>query len=110
VSNTGNLTAAAVVTDTVPAEMAVLTETLSATSGPPPTYAGGQIHWSGTVTADMEVRLAYALSPTAATPFGVGLTNTVEISGSVLGPFTRRETVVQVVPVWLPLVVREWGP
>jgi uncharacterized repeat protein (TIGR01451 family) len=110
VSNTGNLTAAAVVTDTVPAEMAVLTGTLSATSGPLPTYADGQVRWGGTVAAGAQVRVTYALSPTAATPFGVGLTNTVKISGSVLGPLTRRETVVQMVPVWLPLVVREWGP
>jgi len=110
VSNTGNLTATAVVTDTVPADMAVLTETLSATSGPPPSYAGRQIHWSGTVAAGNEVRVTYALSPTAETPFGVGLTNTVDISGSVLGPLTRRETVVQVYPVWLPLVARGWEP
>jgi hypothetical protein len=59
------------------------------------------------VTPGSEVRVTYALSPTAATPFGVGLTNTVEVAGSVLGPFTRRETVVQAHLVWLPVVVRE---
>jgi hypothetical protein len=56
------------------------------------------------------VRVTYTLSPTAATPFGVPLTNTAEIAGSVLGPFTRQETVVQAHIVWLPLIARGWGP
>ncbi|TET99102.1 MAG: DUF5107 domain-containing protein, partial [Dehalococcoidia bacterium] len=110
ISNTGNLAASAALTDTAPAEMAVLTATLAATSGPPPTYAGGQIHWSGTVAAGGAVRVTYTLSPTAVTPFGVPLTNTAEIAGSVLGPFTRRETVTQAHILWLPLIAREWGP
>ena len=104
ISNTGNLAANAMLTDTVPAEMTVLTGTLAATSGLTPTYAGGQIHWSGTVTPDSEVRVTYTLSPTVATPFGVPLTNTAEIAGSVLGPFTRRETVMQAHILWLPFV------
>ncbi|MDY6876312.1 MAG: DUF5107 domain-containing protein [Chloroflexota bacterium] len=110
ISNTGNLAATAVLTDVPPAEMVVLTGTLTATSAPPPTYAGGQIHWSGTVTPGSEVRVTYALSPTAATPFGVPLTNTAEIAGSVLGPITRREAVVQAHLVWLPLIARGWEP
>jgi len=110
ISNTGNLTANAVLTDTPPAEMVVLTGTLAATSGPTPTYAGGQIHWSGLVTPDGEMRLTYTLSPTLATPIGAPLTNTAEISGSILGPFTRRETVVQAHVLCLPLVVRGWRP
>ena len=59
---------------------------------------------------DGEVRVTYTLSPTAATPLGVPLTNTVEVSGSVLDPFTRHETVVQAHLVWLPRVIREWVP
>ena len=54
--------------------------------------------------------MTYTLSPTAAVSLGAPLTNTVEIAGSVLGPFTRRETVVQAHVAWLPLVAREWGP
>jgi uncharacterized repeat protein (TIGR01451 family) len=110
ISNTGNQVASATLTDTPPAQMVVLTETLAATSGLAPTYAGGQIHWSGTVAADAEVRVTYALSPTAATPLAVPLTNTAEIAGSVLGPFTRQETVVQGYLVWLPLVGQAWEP
>jgi len=110
ISNTGNLAASATLTDTVPAQMLMLTETLAATSGPPPTYTGGQIRWSGTVETDVEVRVTYTLSPTAVTPLGVPLINTAQIAGSILGPFTRQETVVQAHLVWLPLVARGWGP
>ncbi|HIE38033.1 MAG TPA: DUF5107 domain-containing protein, partial [Anaerolineae bacterium] len=109
-SNTGNLTASATLTDVVPTAMVVLTETLNATSGPAPTHAGGAIHWAGTVPPDGTVRVTYTLSPTAATPVGVALTNTVELGGSVLGPLTRRETVTQAHLLWLPLVAREWIP
>ena len=62
------------------------------------------------MAAGGEVRVTYTLSPTAATPSGVPLTNTAEIAGSILGPFTRRETVVQVHVLWLPLIARGWEP
>ena len=107
ISNTGNLTAGVTLTDTPPTGMAVLTETLAASSGPAPTYGGGQIRWSGTVEADAEVHVTYALSPTAVITFGLPLTNAAEIDGSVLGPFTRREVVMQSHVVWLPLIVRD---
>jgi len=110
ISNTGNLAAGAALTDTVPLEMVVLTETLNATSGPTPIYAGGAIRWAGTVPPDGTVRVTYTLSPTAVTPFAVGLTNTAEIAGSVLGPLTRQESVVQAHIAWLPMVAREWRP
>ena len=110
ISNTGSLSATVTLTDTLPAEMIVLTRTLAATSGLTPTYAGGWIHWDGAVEAGAAVRVTYVLLPTAATPFGVPLTNTAEITGSVLGPFTRQETVMQMCFVWLPLVVRGWEP
>lgn len=106
ISNTGNLTATAVLTDTPPASMFVLTETLAATSGSTPTYAGGQIHWSGTVGAGAAVRVTYALSPTAATPFSVPLTNTAEIAGSVLGPLERQAVASQAWMLWLPVIFK----
>jgi hypothetical protein len=99
-----------VITDTPPAEMVVLTATLAASSGPPPTYAGEQIHWSGTVAAGTEIRVTYVLSPTAAIPFGQPLTNTVEIEGSVLGPFTRQETVTKAHVMWMPLIMKAVSP
>ena len=110
ISNTGNLTAATALTDTPPSSMLVLTETLAATAGMAPSCMGGRIYWGGTVEAGEEVRVNYALSPTAATPLGMPLTNTTEIAGSVLGPIVRRETVVQAHLVWLPMVARGWDP
>jgi uncharacterized repeat protein (TIGR01451 family) len=110
ISNTGNLAAAAVLTDTPPVQMVVLTETLAATGGMTPTYADGQILWSGTVETDAEVRVTYTLSPTAAAPVGVPLTNMAEIAGSVLGMVTRQATIVRIHLVWLPLAARAWAP
>ena len=104
ISNTGNLTANATLIDTLPAGMHLLTHTLTAEAGltliPPHT-----MQWAGTVPPDGEVRVTYALSPTA-TPLGAPLMNIVEILGSVLGPLTRREVVARVHFVWLPLVTR----
>jgi uncharacterized repeat protein (TIGR01451 family) len=110
ISNTGNLTATAALTDTPPASMVVLTGTLEATSGAAPAYAGGAIRWAGSVPPGGGVRVTYALFSTATTPFMTPLTNTAEIAGSVLGLFTRRETVVQAHIVQLPLVTRGWPP
>lgn len=106
ISNTGTLTATVWLTDTPPAEMQVLTETLSVTSGLTPTYDGVTIHWTGTVAPDDEVLVTYALSPTAEVPFGTSLTNTVEVAGNVLGPFTRRAVVTRKHLVWLPIIYR----
>ncbi len=106
ISNTGSLTAAVTLTDTPPAEMVVLTETLAADSGAMPSYDGASIHWTGTVASDGEVRMTYVLSPAVGVPVGVPLTNTVEIAGSVLGPFTRQAVVRRGYLVWLPIVYR----
>ncbi len=110
IRNTGNLTAMAVHTDTPPVEMVVLTDTLSATSGPPPLYADGAIRWAGKVPADGAVQVSYVLSPTAETPLMVPMTSTAEVSGSVLGPLVRRYAVTQARLLWLPLVGRGWIP
>jgi len=104
ISNTGNLTANATLIDTLPAGMHLLTHTLTANAGltliPPYT-----LHWAGAVPPGNEARVTYVLSPTA-TPLGAPLMNIVEISGSVLGPLTRREVVVRARFVWLPLVTQ----
>jgi len=106
ISNTGSLTASAALTDTPPGEMVLLTGTLTATAGVVPTYDGAVIHWTGEVPPGGEVRVIYVLSPTAATPFGIPLTNTAWIDGSVLGPLVRRETILQAHVQWLPLVYK----
>jgi len=110
ISNTGSAAASATITDTPPAGMVVLTATLAASSGPAPAYASGQIHWSGTVAAGAEVRVTYTLSPTAAIPLGQPLTNTIEIAGSVLGPFTRQATVTKAYVLWMPITSKDGPP
>ena len=107
ISNTGSSTATVAMTDTLPAEMIVLTETLTSTTVHTPTYANGQIYWCGTVEADAAIRVTYTLCPTMEAPFGVPLTNTVEIIGSVLGDCIRRESVTRMHFVWLPLIVKK---
>ncbi|MCX7855942.1 MAG: DUF5107 domain-containing protein, partial [Anaerolineae bacterium] len=105
-SNTGNLTATAVVTDIPFWGTRVLTETLAADSGPPPVYEGGQIHWSGEVGPGEERWIRYAVVPTDALQYGDRITNTVEIGGSVLGPFVRQVVTVRPWRCYLPLVRR----
>ena len=108
ISNTGNLTASATLTDTYPSELVLLTGTLTSTWGSLPTFSVGEIHWSGQVPPSSTVRVNYVLSPTQSTPMGVPLTNTLWLSGSVLGPLTRHEVVMQVHGIWLPLIARGW--
>jgi uncharacterized repeat protein (TIGR01451 family) len=106
ISNTGNATASAVVTDTPPVEMIVLTDTLGASAGPVPTFVDDTIRWMGDVPAGDTMRLTYAVSPTEAISIGQSLTNTVEIVGSVLGPIVRQETVMRVAVTWMPIIAR----
>ena len=106
VSNTGSLTATARLTDTPPGELVLLTGTLTATAGAPPTYDGTAIRWAGEVPPGGEVRVTYVLSPTASTPMWTPLTNTVWIDGSVLGPLARREVVLKAHLQWLPIIYR----
>jgi uncharacterized repeat protein (TIGR01451 family) len=112
ISNTGNLTASATLTDTPPAfqSVRVLTETLSVTAGPTPTYDGTSIHWRGGVTPGAEVHVTYALRPTTTLTCRLPLTNTAEIAGSVLGPFVRRAVTMKAYAIWLPLIIRANGP
>jgi uncharacterized repeat protein (TIGR01451 family) len=106
ISNTGNLAAGASITDPVPLGMSVIPQSLTADGEPPPVYSDGVIQWSGAVHADESVRLRFALAPTALRR-GDKITNTVEIAGSVLGPFMRQAVTVWTWPVLLPVVFRQ---
>jgi len=109
ISNTGNGAGPAMLADVPPTQMVVLTETLTASSGPRPTYTDGAIRWTGMITPGSDVRLTYALSPAAGISQGKPMTNTAVITGSVLGPFVRRAVVVPAHEVWLPLTTRADG-
>ena len=67
---------------------------------------GGRIRWSGEVGAGEERWIQYAVIPTDALRQGDRMTNTVEIAGSVLGPFTRQVVTVRPWHCYLPLVRR----
>jgi uncharacterized repeat protein (TIGR01451 family) len=106
VNNTGALTAAATITDTLPTAAALISGTLSSSSPPTPTVNGNQIVWSGDVPTHTIVLLRYNLQPDSGLPIGTVLTNTVEIDGSVL-PITRAaRVIVNPYRVWLPLIAR----
>jgi uncharacterized repeat protein (TIGR01451 family) len=108
VDNTGNLTANATLNDTLPPSMRILTHTLTATTGLTLIInPDNVIHWAGAVPPGVAIQVAYKLSPTAVTPLGVLLTNTVEITGSILGPLTRQAAVIQAHLTWLPLIIQE---
>ncbi len=103
-SNTGNLTATTVITDTPFWGTRVLTETLAADSGPPPVCEGGRIRWSGEIRPGESRWVQYTVVPTDALRRGDLITNTVEVMGSVLGPFTRQFVTVWPWHCYLPLV------
>jgi uncharacterized repeat protein (TIGR01451 family) len=106
ISNTGSLAAGAIITDPVPPGTSVIPQSLIADGDPQPVYSDGVIQWSGAVYAGESVRLRFALAPTALQR-GDKITNTVEIAGSVLGPFTRQAVTVWAWPVFLPVVFRQ---
>ena len=90
--------------------MRVLTDSLIATTGLTLINPDNVIHWAGTVPPGGAIRVTYTLSSTAATPLGVLLTNTVEITGGVAALFRRQTAIVQAHVVWLPLIIQEWEP
>jgi uncharacterized repeat protein (TIGR01451 family) len=106
VSNTGNLTASAFITDSVPGVTVLLTQTLTIDSDPPPTYTEDGIFWNGEVNPDQTIRLSYMLSPTADIKIGDRITNTAQIVGSILGQMERQAVAVQAWTSWLPVVMK----
>jgi len=107
--NTGNLTAAARLTDTLPAVMTLLTGTLTATLGTP-AFAGDRIAWQGEVAAGGSVTVTYLLSPTAGAPLLTPITNVVTFDDGVHAPFSRQAAVRYAYLAWLPLVVKSAAP
>jgi len=103
-SNTGNLTAAAIITDALPPGLRVLTETLTADHGVT-VLLDGVIQWQDQVLAGDSVRIGFAAAPEAVRR-GDRITNTVEITGSVLGPFTRQAVLIYAWQVYLPILTR----
>ena len=105
--NVGEIEAWATITDVVPAQMTVLTETLP----PGMVYTDGLLLWSGGVPPLMLVSLPFQARVLDA-PAGTILTNLVWIADGVHDPFTRTASVevlgvpdIEVSPLTLSVVL-----
>ena len=103
--NTGNLSGAILLTDTLPLSAALIGGTLASSQPPLPAVNGRQLTWSGVISGGASVQITYALTPAAELLPGAQLTNTVEIAGGVL-PVTHVTTTTIAINVYLPLVWR----
>jgi uncharacterized repeat protein (TIGR01451 family) len=108
VRNTGNADTATVwVTDTIPAEVALLTGTIHLSGGSPPTYTADGVWWRGTISAGHTVDVVFAtavLSDVVVDLRVVTNTMTIEHQGSV---FWREGTFVLGHTSFFPLVAKE---
>ncbi len=103
--NSGNLTAAARLTDTLPTVMTLLTHTLTATGGAP--VAGdGRITWQGEIAAAAQVTISYAMSPTAGVNLLTPITNTAAFAGGIHAPFWRQASIRYAYQAWMPLITK----
>jgi uncharacterized repeat protein (TIGR01451 family) len=104
--NSGNLPATVTLTDTLPPEVTLLTETLTFNSAPAPElYENGVIHWSGVITAGYNVYVTYKTLPSLALPPGTSLTNTVVIAYDDR-VITRTARTTQPYQFFLPVILR----
>ncbi|MGH2594077.1 MAG: DUF5107 domain-containing protein [Anaerolineae bacterium] len=104
-SNTGNLAGSITLTDTLPLSMTLVGGTLSASSGPAPTFDGARIRWSGNVANGALAHITYALTPTLDLGFMQPQANTVTIDGGVAS-VTRTAVTSMARIVYLPLIRR----
>jgi uncharacterized repeat protein (TIGR01451 family) len=103
--NTGNLTATARLTDTLPTVMTLLTDTLTATRGIP-LVSDGLITWQSNVAAEEHVTITYVMLPTAGVQLLTPITNIVSFDGGIHSPFLRQATVQYAHLTQLPLIVK----
>ncbi|MFZ5916574.1 MAG: DUF5107 domain-containing protein [Chloroflexota bacterium] len=105
VRNSGTLTASARLTDTLPASMRLLTETLDASLGTP-LATDGHITWQAEVAAGSQATITYAMSPSAGVTLLTSITNTLILQGGLHSPFTRQATIYYGYPIWLPRIAK----
>ncbi|MGB9724382.1 MAG: lamin tail domain-containing protein, partial [Chloroflexia bacterium] len=87
--NVGEIEALATITDVLPAEVVVLTETLP----PGMVYSDGLLLWSGTVLPLLQTPLPFRARVLGNVPPGTVFTNLVWIYDGVHDPFTRAASV-----------------
>jgi uncharacterized repeat protein (TIGR01451 family) len=108
-SNTGNLAGFVTLTDSLPLSTTLIPETLIADSPITPTFSGGLIHWSGSISSLQTVHLQYAITAPIDLPIHSILTNTVQIEGGGR-LLTRSAITIRPYPIFLPIVLREATP
>jgi hypothetical protein len=104
--NAGTLATTATLTDTLPSYTAILTDALWLNGEPAPQlYVDGQIRWSGVVTDNAHIVIAYHLTPTLPLTPGTTLINTAIIAydNRVI---TRTAQITQPYQVFLPVILR----
>ncbi len=107
--NTGRpFTDTVVLTDTVPAGLAYVPGSLTATLGTPNASSAPTLRWTGVLSETRAVTITYRVTVTV--PHGVAraISNTVTIAAPPLAPLTRTAIIiVNAHKVFLPVVLRQ---
>jgi uncharacterized repeat protein (TIGR01451 family) len=107
-SNTGNLTATALVlTDYLPATLALVSGTLEAGACSHLVWSGDVMTCRGMLPPGQELHLSFALAPTLTTPAGVPLTNTIRLVADGIAPLVRWTAITYWHTLYLPLIVKD---
>jgi len=107
-SNTGNLTATALVlTDTLPAMLALVSGTLEASACSQLVWSGDVMTCRGMLPPGQELRVGFTLTPTSTTPAGLPLTNTIWMLADGVAPLVRWTTITYWHYLNLPLMVKD---
>ena len=105
VRNSGNLTASAQFTDTLPNAMILITETLASSQNMP--VAGNEhITWQGQIAAGEWLTVTYTMSPTMGISLLTPITNTLTLDGGLYTPFNRTGSIQYAHSTLCPLIAK----
>jgi uncharacterized repeat protein (TIGR01451 family) len=109
VNNTSNASVPNIlVTDTLPASLAYIPGSLSATSGNP-TYQSGTVFWNGTLGAGQSANITFGATVNPATPLNTSIVNSATLNGG--GSTMTLSAVVDVIErVFLPNTMLDYVP
>ena len=100
VANVNNI----LVTDTLPIALAYINNSLTATGGSY-SYSSGVISWTGTMSANSVVTIAFGATLSPTVPFGISIINSAVISGG--GEIITRTATLDIkTQVYLPVVLK----
>ncbi len=107
INSTGSHSTTLTLTNTLPASMTLVPDTLRINSWPAPTFDGATVHWTGIVTGGSTyLRLVYVVTPSLGLASGAVVTNAMHLSfGAVT--MTRTATTIAGFDTYLPLILRQ---